>query len=335
MNLSIDEFLGRWNSFDEVIDVRSPDEWSLDCIPGATNSPVLSNDERVRVGSLYAASAFDAKKIGASLIARNIAIALETQFHDRSRQWRPLIYCWRGGNRSNAMATVLSRIGWKVSLLTGGYSAFRRKVVSELEMLCEPFSFRVICGVTGSGKSRFLRQLAARGQQVLDLEALAHHRGSLLGTEPIGTQPSQKRFETLLWHALRNFDANQPVYVESESRKIGSVQLTGGLINKMRASPCIELVAPVDQRVQFLCEEYAHFFNQPDHLIAQLTRLKPLVGTERLGHWCRLIEEQKWAELVERLLVDHYDPTYSRSMQKNYAGYAQAQRVSDLATFSG
>jgi len=162
MNLSIDEFLGRWDSFDEVIDVRSPDEWSLDCIPGATNSPVLSNDERVRVGSLYAASAFDAKKIGASLIARNIAIALETQFHDRPRQWRPLIYCWRGGNRSNAMATVLSRIGWKVSLLTGGYSAFRRKVVSELEMLCEPFSFRVICGVTGSGKSRFLRQLAAR-----------------------------------------------------------------------------------------------------------------------------------------------------------------------------
>jgi tRNA 2-selenouridine synthase len=157
----------------------------------------------------------------------------------------------------------------------------------------------------------------------------------LLGTEPIGTQPSQKRFETLLWHALRNFDANQPVYVESESRKIGSVQLTGGLINKMRASPCIELIASVDQRVQFLCEEYAHFFNQPDHLISQLTRLKPLVGTERLGHWCRLIEEQNWAELVERLLVDHYDPTYSRSMQKNYAGYAQAQRVSDLATFSG
>lgn len=335
MNLSIDEFLNQWESFDEVIDVRSPDEWALDCIPGATNSPVLRNDERIRIGTLYASSAFEAKRMGASLVARNIAIALETQFHDRHRQWRPLIYCWRGGNRSHAMATVLSRIGWKVGLLTGGYSAFRRKVISELELLCEPFTFRVICGVTGSGKSRFLRQLAARGRQVLDLEALAHHRGSLLGTEPSGVQPSQKRFETLLWYTLRNFNTDQPIYVESESRKIGAVQLPGGLIDKMRASPCIELVTPVSQRVQFLCEEYAHFFDQPDYLVSQLARLKPLVGADRLTHWCRLIEERKWGELVERLLVDHYDPSYNRSMQKNYAGYLQAQRVSDLATFSG
>lgn len=327
MQITIEEVIQRWNEFDSIIDVRSPAEFALDHLPGAISAPVLSNDQRAEIGTLYASSSFEAKKRGAAFVARNVANALETQFMSQPRDWRPLIYCWRGGNRSNAMATIMQRVGWRAQVLTGGYTAYRRHIVSDLPKLADQFQYAVVCGVTGSGKSLYLRQLAAAGHQVLDLEKLAHHRGSLLGNEPVGEQPSQKYFETLVWAQLRQFDPKKEVFVESESKKIGAVQVPDAVIAKMRDSRCIEITASLAERVDFLCQDYAHFFEQPDLLVAQLTRLKPLVGQTRLDEWLSAIETRDWPRLVESLLVHHYDPTYRRSMEKNYRQYAQAESI--------
>lgn len=324
--IPVHEALAGLHDYDTVIDVRSPSEWSLDHLPGAINAPALSDAERTTIGTLYATSAFEAKKRGAALVARNIARALDEQFIDRPRDWRPLVYCWRGGNRSLAMATVMERIGWKVHVLDGGYAAYRKFVIADLALHVARLRYVVVCGVTGSGKTAYLRQLRDQGKQVLDLEGLAHHRGSLLGNEPTGQQPSQKQFESRIWDNLRQYSEDRPVFVESESKKIGAVQVPDPLIARMRESPCIELSPPLDERVAFLCQDYAHFFEQPDVLRAQLERLKPLVGEKRLSAWMQLIDAQRWPELVASLLADHYDPTYAASMRRNYRDYAHATR---------
>lgn len=327
MHITIREAIRNWNRFDAIIDVRSPDEWAADRLPGAINLPVLSNQERAEIGALYAESAFAAKKRGAALVARNIAVALEAALIDKPRQWRPLIYCWRGGNRSQALATVLERVGWKPALLTGGYTAFRRYVIEDLSVQAQRLRYQIVCGVTGSGKSLFLRNARHAGRQVLDLEALAHHRGSLLGSEPTGTQPSQKAFETAIWDQLRQFNESESVLVESESKKIGALQVPTALITQMRAAECIELCPRLEDRVAHLLADYAHFFDQPELLMAQLERLAPLVGLDRLAQWNDSIRRRAWPELVTSLLTHHYDPTYHRSMRKNYSGYAQAKKL--------
>src|SRR5690606_7651800 len=198
--------------YDAIIDVRSPLEFAEDHIPGAINCPVLSNEERVEVGTLYRqAGAFAAKTVGAALVAKNSAQHIENSFADHPQGWKPLIYCWRGGNRSGAMAHILARIGWSATQLEGGYKAYRGHVNTELATLPASFRFHVLCGPTGSGKSRLLRHLTEQGAQVLDLEALARHRGSVLGNLPDQPQPSQKRFESCIWQLLRHYDPSRPV----------------------------------------------------------------------------------------------------------------------------
>ena len=201
--------LGRFHA---VIDARSPSEFALDHLPGAVNWPSLDDEERRLVGTEYKqVSPFEARKRGAVLVARNIARHLEREAQDLPREWRPLVYCWRGGQRSGALALVMGQVGFDVHVLEGGYREFRRRVVSALETAGTDLDLRLICGKTGSGKSRLLQALAAQGAQVLDLEALAQHRGSVLGSLPGAPQPSQKRFETLLWQQLQAFRRDQPV----------------------------------------------------------------------------------------------------------------------------
>jgi len=338
-SIPIETLLEHWATFHLLIDVRTPNEWALDHLPGAINLPVLSNEERILVGTRYAREPFEAKRIGAALVARNIAGHLEQALKEHPRDQKALVYCWRGGHRSQALATVMSRIGWRVTLLQGGHQAYRRFLVRDLEGLATQFHYRVVCGVTGSGKTQYLRELSLQGHQVLDLEGLAHHRGSLLGSEPEGQQPSQKSFESQIWYQLRRFDAARPVYVESESRKIGQVQLPQALIEQMRASECIELNVSLDDRIEFLCHEYAHFFEQTDLLRMKLEKLLPLVGSVQLQDWSAMIESRDWAALVASLLNTHYDPAYAKSMARNYRHYAQAQqlpyRPSRIASRSG
>ncbi|WP_017924932.1 tRNA 2-selenouridine(34) synthase MnmH, partial [Burkholderia glumae] len=177
--------LSRVDEFDEIIDVRTPLEYAEDHIPGALNAPVLSNDERVIVGTMYKQeSPHEATRIGAAWVARNIATHLETTFADRPLNWRPLIYCWRGGKRSGSMTTWLNLIGWRARQLDGGYKTYRRSVVDALGALPARFRYIVLTGRTGSGKTQLLGALARAGAQTLDLERLAVHRGSLLGALP-------------------------------------------------------------------------------------------------------------------------------------------------------
>lgn len=313
--------------FDEVIDVRSEGEYGDDHIPGAVNCPVLDDRERALVGTLYKqTSAFDAKKLGAALVSANIARHLRERFHDRPRAWRPLVYCWRGGGRSAALAHVLAQIGWRVGRLEGGYKAYRRAVVADLEALPRRVSWRVVCGLTGTGKSRLLRALAAAGAQVLDLEALAAHRGSVLGNMPDAPQPTQKMFDSLVWKALSEFDERRPVFVESESRKIGRLRVPESLIEAMWASACLVLDAPMPVRVELLKHEYAHYVEEPGLLTAQLDCLAPLHGRETIERWQRMAREGLSDALVEELLVRHYDPAYTRSTLKHYPALARASR---------
>ncbi|MCU0765213.1 MAG: tRNA 2-selenouridine(34) synthase MnmH [Burkholderiaceae bacterium] len=314
--------------FDAVIDVRSPSEFALDRLPGAINCPVLTDEERARVGTMHKAdSAFAAKRHGAALVARNIARHVEQQFADLPRHWRPLVYCWRGGQRSGAMVHVLSSVGWPARQLEGGYRAFRRHVVHELSLLPGRLGLRVVCGPTGSGKSRLLRHLAACGAQVLDLEEIARHRGSVLGALPQEPQPSQKAFETQLWSALRAFDPARPVFVESESRKVGQLRLPDALIERMRAAQCVRIQLPTDARVRLLRDEYAHFEADGVALMRQLDCLAALHGRERVEDWKRLAAERRWDDMVRRLLEEHYDPAYQRSIDRNFKGAAAAVRL--------
>jgi len=305
--------------FDALIDVRSESEFAEDHLPGALNLPVLHDAERVEVGTLYKqVSPFDARRRGAVLVARNIASIVETRLVGMGRDWRPLVYCWRGGQRSASLAHVLSRIGWSARQLEGGYKAFRRQVLQELLDLPAHFRFYVVCGPTGSGKSRLLQQLGLAGAQVLDLEQLAHHRGSVLGGLPSLPQPSQKMFETRVWSALRAMNAERPVFVESESRKVGDLRVPDALIAAMRSSSCVRVDLPIGERVRLLRDEYVHLEQVPARLFAQLDCLTPVHGRERVEQWKALAAAGEWDALVERLLLEHYDPAYTKSISRNF-----------------
>jgi tRNA 2-selenouridine synthase len=306
-------------AFDDVLDARSPAEFAEDHLPDALNVPVLDDDERALVGTVYKQkSAFEAKRVGAPLAARNIAAAIERLFGAKPRNWSPLVYCWRGGGRSGSLVHVLRQVGWDARRLDGGYKAFRRQVVADLDTLPGHFDLRVVCGATGSGKSRLLEALARSGGQVLDLEVLAAHRGSVLGELPGAPQPSQKAFETSLWSALSQLDPARPVFVESESRKVGNLRVPEVLIERMRGSRCLRLEADADTRVALLLEEYAHFVAEPDALAAKLELLRNLHGAERIAQWREHLAHGRWHPLVRDLLESHYDPAYNRSLMRNY-----------------
>ncbi len=306
--------------YSEIIDARTPKEYAEDHIPGAINLPVLDDEERVRIGTLHKqVSAFEAKKAGAALVSRHIANHLERYFSSKHIGYKPLVYCWRGGNRSGSMAHVLQKVGFKASQLDGGYKAYRRIVVTELETLPARFSFRVICGPTGCGKSLLLQTLKEKGAQVLDLEALAAHRGSLLGDLPDQPQPSQKWLESSIWWQLKHLDPSRPVFVESESKKIGKLRVPDALLSTMRGSQTIWLEASLEQRVDLLLGEYAHFLASPETLLSQIAHLSELRGNDTIKSWEQLILQKQWPEFVRDVLENHYDPAYQKSLGKNYA----------------
>jgi tRNA 2-selenouridine synthase len=321
MPIDAADAIARLDAFDTIVDARSESEYAEDRLPGAVNWPSLHDAERVQVGTEYKqVSAFDAKKRGAALVARNIAAHIEREVMTRPKDWSPLVYCWRGGKRSGALATVLGEIGFRVAVLDGGYRAFRRAVVTALETLPARFEFRVVCGPTGSGKSRLLQALAAQGAQVLDLEALANHRGSVLGLVPGSAQPTQKAFDTRLFDALRKLDPARPVFVESESKKIGDLRVPEALILRMRASPCVWLELALDARVALLLAEYDFFVVDTEAFCGRLDALRELRGKEVVEAWQAAARAGRNAEVVRQLLTLHYDPIYLQSMRRNFAG---------------
>ncbi|MEN9629425.1 MAG: hypothetical protein RJA10_2652 [Pseudomonadota bacterium] len=315
--------------YDTLIDARSPAEFAEDHLPGAVNWPVLSDDERATVGTLFVqTSPLEARKLGAALVSRNIANLVDAHVRDKPREWRPLVYCWRGGQRSGSLALVLSQIGFRTGQLQGGYKAFRARVRDDLARHPSQFRFLVLCGRTGSGKTRLLQALREAGAQVLDLEGLAHHRGSILGGVAGLPQPTQKRFDTRVWQALAGFSPAQPVYVESESARIGNLRVPESLLQAMHAQGNVVRIHSSDEaRTAMLLEDYHLSMQDPEPLCRLFEHLTELQGRERVSRWQSLARGGQWAELIGELMALHYDPLYERSMKRSYPGLTQAPRI--------
>jgi len=319
------EAIERLGEFSTIIDARSEAEYAEDHLPGAVNWPSLNDQERHEIGTLYKqVSPFEARKRGAALVASNIARHIEREVMDKPKGWQPLAYCWRGGQRSGSLALVLGQIGFRVNLIEGGYKAFRTAVIANIPELAARLQYRVVCGPTGSGKTRLLHALAEAGAQVLDLEELASHRSSVLGIIPGQPQPSQKRFDTLIWQALRAFDPARPVFVESESRKVGNLAVPQALIEAMRASPCLDLQLSDDERVALLLEDYDFFVKDPALFGQRLAALTQLRGKAVVEAWQAQVQAGEIEAVVRELLLQHYDPGYAASIERNFSQYASA-----------
>lgn len=311
--------------FDEIMDVRSPAEYAEDHIPGALNCPALDNEQRARIGTIYKQmSPFEARKLGAAMVARNLSDALFSHFQDKPKSWRPLIYCWRGGQRSGAFVTWFRMIGWDACQLEGGYKRFRHHVLDELARIAPQANLRVICGATGSAKTRLLEALAAQGAQVLDLEALAAHKGSVLGSLPGIAQPTQKSFETSLLSRLQGLDLSQPIFIEAESRRIGNVQIPDHLLERMRASPCLAIDATRPARIEFLLRDYAYLGDDTEALKEKIDAMRTVQSNGTLAKWKALADAGDLRTLFGEFIDHHYDPLYQRSQNRNFAGFADA-----------
>jgi tRNA 2-selenouridine synthase len=323
--LNAADVLVRLHEFDTIIDARSESEYAHDHLPQAVNWPTLSDEERKLIGTLYVqVNQFEAKKRGAAIAARNIASHIERDVLNKPRDWKPLAYCWRGGKRSGALSLILDQIGFRVSLVEGGYKAFRAAMLIAIDRLVSQFHFQVVCGTTGSGKTRLLQALAAQGAQVVDLEALANHRSSVLGSIPGVPQPTQKRFDTLLWDALRSLDPAQPVYIESESKKVGNVSIPTSLVNAMRQSPCMNIVLPDAARVALLMEDYDFFVQNTAQFCNRLRALTEIRGKAVVDRWIASVLADDIASVVQELLSKHYDPVYLQSIRRNFAQFTTA-----------
>jgi tRNA 2-selenouridine synthase len=326
--INADEALSRLEDFDTVIDARSEGEYAEDHLPASVNWPTLNNAQRIHVGTVYKQiSAFEAKKQGAAIAARNISIHLEQHVLQKPKDWKPLTYCWRGGKRSGSLSLVLDQIGFRVTLLEGGYKAFRAAMLKDIERLAGQFSWRVICGTTGSGKTRLLQALAVQGAQVLDLEALANHRSSVLGAVPGLPQPTQKHFDTRVWDALRHLDPDRPVFIESESKKVGNVSVPLPLIEAMRASTCLNLLLEDKERVALLLEDYDFFVRNADSFCERLDALVQIRGKAVVEQWKRLVRQGEFEPVVRELLTQHYDPVYIASMERNFKCFKDSKKI--------
>lgn len=314
--------------FREIIDVRSPAEFAADHVPGAINLPVLDDEERRIVGTTYVqVSPFEAKRIGGAMVARNLAKFLDGPLKDKPKDWRPLVYCWRGGMRSGVFVTWMRLVGFDAQQLKGGYKAWRGHVIERLEELAPRLPLRVLCGPTGSAKTSVLQALAGRGEQVLDLEDLAGHRGSVLGAVPGVEQPTQKGFETRLMTAIEGFDLSRTVWVEAESRRIGRISLPDALLVRLRESPVVEIAATEQSRLVYLMRDYAWLGDDAQGFSDKLGTLKGLVPNEVLAQWQAWALARDLTPLFAELMKLHYDPLYARSQGRHLQRLGQALRV--------
>jgi tRNA 2-selenouridine synthase len=320
------------DGYDALIDVRSPGEFAEDRLPGAVNLPVLDDAERSAVGTEYVqGSKFLARRTGAALVARNIARHLEGALAARGGGFKPLVYCWRGGQRSGAMVEVMDQVGWPVAVLEGGYQTWRRTVTAALYETPVAHRLVLIDGPTGAGKTGLLGELARRGGQAIDLEALAAHRGSLFGMRP-GGQPSQRAFETGLYDALSRLDPARPVFVEAESSRIGERVLPPSLWKAMQAACVVLVEAPMDVRLARIVADYADIAADPAALDQALTRLPRHHAKAAIGRWREMATAGEIAALAAELMEQHYDPAWTRARTAQARPATMAVRLDEPGT---
>jgi tRNA 2-selenouridine synthase len=318
----------RFKQYDLIIDARSEREYAEDHIPGAVNLPVVNNEEYAEVGTLHRTDKMRAYLIGVSYSLKNISRHLDQVVAGRPRNTQILVYCFRGGKRSRLWFDALDTIGYKVQKLEGGWKGYRRWINEQLDVLPKRFSYIVLSGPTGCGKTRLLHQLDALGAQVLDLEDIATHRGSVIGAVPGKEQPSQKYFDSLLVQKLSGFDPTRPIWVEAESKKIGNVRLPDALLDTMHAGArLLRIEAPMAERVLLWREDYRHFEDDPEAFVARLEHLRKLIGGAEFALWEEMARERRMPELFQRIMEMHYDPAYKRSTSRHYTELSRAPLI--------
>jgi tRNA 2-selenouridine synthase len=293
-----------------IFDVRSPGEYAHACIPGAINLALFANEERAAVGIEYKQKGqAPAISLGLKLIGPKLAeLAAKAQVDANGKLAK--IHCWRGGMRSQAMAWLLSFSGLSTVTLHGGYKAFRHFCLKCFE---HPYRLIVLGGMTGCGKTAILQTLTAMGEQVLDLEAIACHKGSSFGMIAQSLAPSNEQFENEIAHHLSSFDGHRIIWIEDESRLIGTCHLPGKLFSQMRAAPLIVIQTSYEERLSRLLEEYG--LAPINHLREGIKRIAKQLGGQRVKWAFEALENGKVAEAIT-LVLEYYDKAYAYSLSK-------------------
>ena len=283
------------------------------------------------IGTMYKQkSKFEAKKLGASIVSKNISDHLKNYLYNKNRDWLPLIYCWRGGQRSYALATILDQIGWKVEVVDGGYKSFRKHISEFLNRNIDRYYLILLTGNTGTAKTKVLNLIEKRNGQTIDLESLANHKGSVFGSQG-QKQPSQKLFETLIYDKLVNLKTNEPIFVEAESNKIGNLHIPKEFWKLMKSAPQIELSATLEKRAKFLVDEYSEITTDLDLLEKQITSLSTIAGHKVVESWLLMAKNKEFYELVKQLMEKHYDPRYKRSLLRKKKEVFAKLKIEDMS----
>jgi tRNA 2-selenouridine synthase len=293
------------------VDVRSPGEYAKGHLPGAISLPLLDNDQRAEVGTCYKQMGQKAAiRLGFHLVGPSLSAIIQ-QVDDWDTSKTLVLYCWRGGMRSESMAWLLRTAGFKVYVVSGGYKAMRKAL---LDYLFRPFGFILVSGYTGSGKSKWLQYLQEAGEQVVDLEALASHKGSAFGALGMPAQPTQEQFENLLANTLRKMKITKPVWIEHESRTIGRCCIPEAIYARLMVSPLIFVSVPLQRRVQQLVSEYAVY--SKEQLAASICRIAKKLGPQETKEALSALEHSSY-DTVAALALRYYDKCYMHDVHQH------------------
>ena len=308
MAYEIEDFL-RLGEKLPIIDVRTPAEFEQGHIPGAYNIPIFSNEERAIVGTLYKKQGKDAAVIkGLEFIGPNMAKRAK-QAKKLAVDGKVLVHCWRGGMRSASMAWLFNTVGLEAETLVGGYKAYRGYIRSSFEF---PRKLVILGGLTGSGKTDILKELQKAGEQFVDLEGIAHHRGSSFGQIGQGEQPTNEQFENRLAKVWLAQDPEEIIWLEDESKPMGTVRLMDNLYSIMRKTPLVIIEVDRNIRVERLVVDYAHL--DIDELESAINRIQKRIGGQNLKNAQAALQDGDFAQ-VAHITLDYYDKTYNYGIE--------------------
>ncbi len=313
--LSISDFLKKSEHI-PIIDVRSPAEFEAGHIVGAINLPIFSNEERAKVGTLYKQKGKnEAVILGLEIVGTKLAEFSRTAL-SVAKQNQLLVYCWRGGMRSASMAWLFEKVGIETFTLYGGYKTYRNHIIETFDKIKK---LVVLGGYTGSGKTEILEEIKECGEQVLNLEQIAHHKGSTFGAlGELENQPSSEHFANLLFHELQKFDLHKPIWVEDESKRIGTIHLPDNFFENLRTSFLIKLNVELNYRIERLINDYGNF--KKTELINAIHRISKRLGDKNSNLAIEAINSGNLADAVV-ISLNYYDKTYGFGLSKRNAEF--------------